>query len=194
MSVLQPIRPLLRLIAIALALSLLAGCTDAPDGIEAVSNAAALGTLPDTVAVLVDGEAVEGDLRWTPPTSKQKAWLAEHDYDRLTTRYSKADTEALWAERLRVLRGLIGKEHIPEIRHAVVHELSVEAVGRDELLGIDISDGFDADRFQERLEDVLHLQDATREEVQAQLDALDTKLDEYERWQAVGRAYYAQGR
>lgn len=192
MSVNQPIDLPLRLIAIALALPLLAGCTDAPDGIDAVGNSAALGALPDTVSVLVDGEAAEGDLRWTSPTSAQKAWLAEHGYDRLHAQYSEAETEALWEERLRTLRGLIGKEHIPEIRHAVVHELSVEAVGRHELLGLDISDGFDPERFQERLEDVSHLQGATREEVQAELDALDTELDDYRRWEAVGHAYYAQ--
>jgi hypothetical protein len=167
---------------------------DAPAGIEAVSDSTMSGDMPDTVAVRVNGETVEGDLRWKSPTSAQKAWLADHDYERLTTRYSEAETEALWAERLRTLRGLTGKEHIPEIRHAVVHELSVEAIGRDELLGIDISDGFDPERFQERLEDVVHLQGATREAVQAELDALDTKLDEYERWQAVGHAYYAQGK
>jgi hypothetical protein len=150
--------------------------------------------MPDTVAVVVDGEAVEGNLRWEPPTSTQKAWLAEHDYDRLTTRYSEAETEALWAERLRVLRGLVGNEHIPEVRQSVVRELSLEAMGRDELLGIDISDGFDAERFQERLEDTLHLRGATREEVQAELDALDTKLEDYRQWQIAGHAYYAQGK
>lgn len=180
------------LVAVGLAFSLLAGCTEPPDGIEAAGDSPASGAMPDTVAVPVDGEAVEGDLQWTPPPPRHKAWLAEHDYEKLHTQYSEDETKELWAERLRVLRGLVGVEHIPESRHAVVHRLSREALGRDELLHIDIGDQFDADRFQTRLEKELGMQNATRNEVQARLDALNRTLDDYEERQVVGHAYYAQ--
>lgn len=182
----------LRLAALMFASPLLVACTEAPEGIHTADDSTVHWTTPDTVAVLVPGEPTPKDVRWRSPDSAQKAWLAEHGFDRIDTRYSEAKTKELWLNRLRTLRGLIGQEHIPEARQSVVRELAIEAVGSDEYLGLDISDGFDTDRFQKRLGEKLGLRGATREEVQAKIDTFEASLEDYKEERVFGRAYYAQ--
>jgi len=172
--------------------ALLFGCSEAPEGIQTAGGSTVQWTPPDTVAVLVPGETTGGTARWESPDSAQAAWLAEHGFDRIGTRLSHAKTQELWIERLRTLRGLIGREHIPEAREAVVRELAIEAVGSDEHLGLELSEDFDADRFQERLEQRLGLEGATREKVQARIDTFEAALEDYRERRVFGHVYYAR--
>ena len=48
------------------------------------------------------------------------------------------------------------------------------------------------DRFQERLERKLGLEDPTREEVQAKIDTFTAALDDYEEQRVFGHVYYAR--
>ncbi|MEF8794979.1 MAG: hypothetical protein V5A22_01630 [Salinivenus sp.] len=182
----------LRLVVLLIAPALLFGCSEAPEDIQTAGGSTVQWAPPDTVAVLVPGEPAGGNARWESPDSAQAAWLAEHGFERVGTRLSDAKTQELWLERLRTLRGLIDHEHIPEAREAVVRELAIEAVGSDEHLGLELSENFDADRFQERLEQRLGLKGATREEVQAKIDTFEAALEDYRERRVFGHVYYAR--
>jgi len=182
----------LHLAAVVVASVLLLGCADAPDGIKTASGSTVQWSIPDTVAVLVSGTPSAREVRWHSLTPEQKSWLAEHGFERVHARPSDATTKELWLERLRTLRGLIGREHIPEAREAVERELAIKAVGSDTHLGLDLPEDFDVDRFQERLAQKLDLQDPTREEVQATIDTFEAALDEYEEQRVFGHVYYAR--
>lgn len=176
----------------------LVGCAETPEGLQTTEGSEVVWSAPDTVAVPVSGEPVPGeptaqDADWSSPDSVQKAWLAEHGFDSVNATYSEARTKEVWLERLRTLRGLIGREHIPEVREAVVRELAIEAVGSDKHLGLELSEDFDADRFQERLEQRLGLEGATREEVQAKIDTFEAALEDYRERRVFGHVYYARG-
>jgi hypothetical protein len=171
---------------------LLVGCAEAPQGIQTTGGSKVLWSAPDTVAVPVSGEPAAGEARWESPDPVQEAWLDEHGFDSIETRYSEARTKALWLKRLRTLRGLIGREHIPEAREAVVRELAIETVGSDEHLGLELSEDFEADRFQERLGRRLGLEGATREEVQSTIDSFESALEDYRERRVSGHVYYAQ--
>jgi hypothetical protein len=192
MSLHDSIRFPLHLAAVVVASVLLFSCADAPDGIKTASGSTVQWSIPDTVAVLVSGTPSAREVHWYSLTPDQKSWLAEHGFERIDARPSDAKTKQLWLERLRTLRGLIGREHIPEAREAVVRELAIEAVGSNTHLGLDISDGFDVDRFQERLEQKLELEDPTREEVKATIDTFEAALDEYEEQRVFGHVSYAR--
>lgn len=182
----------LPLVALIAASGLLFGCADAPDGIKTAGGSAVHWSVPDTVAVLASGTPSAREVHWYSLTPDQKSWLAEHGFERVHAQPSDAKTEELWLERLRTLRGLVGHEHIPEAREAVVRELAIEAVGSDTYLGLDLSENFDVDRFQERLEQKLGLEDPTREEVQAKIDTFEAALDDYEEQRVFGHVYYAR--
>jgi hypothetical protein len=176
---------------------LFVGCVEAPEGIKTTDGSKMVWSAPDTVAVPVSGEPAAGeataqDADWRSPDSDQEAWLDEHGFDSIETRYSEARTKALWLKRLRTLRGLIGREHIPEAREAVVRELAIETVGSDEHLGLELSEDFEADRFQERLGRRLGLEGATREEVQSTIDSFESALEDYRERRVSGHVYYAQ--
>jgi hypothetical protein len=182
----------LELVLFIFAPLLFVGCVEAPEDIKTTDGSKMVWSAPDTVAVPVSGEPAAGEARWESPDSAQEAWLDEHGFDSIETRYSKARTKALWLKRLRTLRGLIGREHIPEVREAVVRELAIEAVGSDEHLGLELSEDFEADRFQERLERRLGLEGATREEVQSTIDSFESALEDYRERRVSGHVYYAQ--
>jgi len=182
----------LPLAALIVASGLLFGCADAPDGIKATGGSAVHWSIPDTVAVLASGTPSAREVRWRSLQPTQRQWLAEHGFKRIGAQPSDAKTKQLWLERLRTLRGLVGHEYIPEAREAVVRELAIEAVGNDTHLGLDVSEDFDVDRFQERLERKLGLEDPTREEVQSKIDAFEAALDEYEEQRVFGHVYYAR--
>ena len=171
----------------------LVGCAETPEGLQTTEGSEVVWSAPDTVAVPVSGEPAARGARWSSPDSAQEAWLAEHGFDSVGARYSEARTKELWLKRLRTLRGLIGREHIPEVREAVVRELAIEAVGSDEHLGLELSEDFDADRFQERLEQRLGLKGATREEVQSKINTFEAALEDYRERRVFGHVYYARG-
>jgi hypothetical protein len=96
---------------------LLVGCAEAPQGIQTADGSKVLWSPPDTVALPVSGEPASGE-----PTAQDADWRSPDSVQ-------EARTKELWLERLRTLRGLIGREHIPEVREAVVRELAIGAAG-----------------------------------------------------------------